>query len=111
MSSTVTVLVQVDVLPAWSVTVKVMVLPVPSRFNPLPAGGTCITDAMLLQLSVAVSPEVRSVTSALQSFTVTPGGHCDMTGGVLSDMVMVEVQDAVFPEASPTVSVTVRDPI
>ena len=70
-----------------------------------------MTDAILLQLSVAVSPEVRSVTSALQSFTVTPGGHCDMTGGVLSDMVTVEVQEAVLPEASATVSVTVRCPM
>jgi hypothetical protein len=62
-STTVRVLVHVDVLPAASATVSVIVLaPKPTD---APARGDCVTVKLLLQLSEARTPAVKSGTSAM----------------------------------------------
>src|SRR5437762_2280953 len=108
------VVVQVEVFPAASCAVIVIVwAPVP--LNEVPASGLCVKviDAATVQLSVAAAAPVKLGTSAAQlasPFALCPGGHVVMLGGVVSFTVNVVVHVEVFPAASCAVIVTVVGP-
>ena len=110
-STTVTVAVQVVVLPAASATV--MVTTVAPRLAVLPAAGDCVVVSVELQLSTATTPAVRSGTRAVQlapALTVWSAAHVVMLGAVVSTTVTVAVQVVVLPDESVAVSVTTVAP-
>jgi len=106
-SFTVTVNVQVAVLPTASVAVDVTVV-VPTG-KKLPDAGV-LTTVTPGQLSLAVTLKVTTAPHWFGLFeTVILAGQV-MDGGCVSFIVMVNVQVAVFPTASVAVEVTVVVP-
>jgi hypothetical protein len=108
-STTVTVAVQVVVLPDESVAVSVTT--VAPRLAVLPAAGDCVTTTG--QASVVVTEPVRSGTKAVQlapAFRVWFEAQAVMAGAVVSTTVTVAVQVVVLPAASEAVRVTVLAP-
>jgi len=98
--------VQVDVLPAASVTVIVTV--VTPALNWLPGSGDCVF--VMAQLSVANTVELRSGNGTVQpmlTFVLKFGAHAPITGAVVSTALTVVLHVEVLPAASVTVKVTV----
>src|SRR5881394_2330326 len=109
------VVVQVEVLPAASCAVIVIVC-APAPLSEVPASGLWVNviEAGAVQLSVAAAAPVKLGTSAAQlasPFALCPGGHVVMLGGVVSFTVKVVVHVDVLPAASFAVIVTVVGPV
>ena len=111
-STTVWFTVQVAVFPLPSVAVSVIVV-VPKP-NVAPATGLCVIVGEAVQLSVAVTPPVKSGADAWQDpLAVMLAGveaQAVITGSVSSTTVWLTVQVAVFPAPSVAVSVIVVVP-
>ena len=108
-STTVTVKVQLAVLPLSSVAVQVtVVVPMPRM---LPEAGTATTATTLSQSSVAVGRS-KVATAWQRSFAakVRLEGQV-ITGSVVSSTVTVKLQVLELPAASVAVAVTVVVPI
>ena len=106
-STTVKVVVQVELLPAASVTVIVTV--VTPRLAVLPASGNCVIVKDGLQLSEALTPPVKSGNGAAHpapASTVCAGAQAVIAGAVVSLTVNEAVQVVVLPAASATVITT-----
>jgi len=106
-STTVKVVVQVELLPAASVTVIVTV--VTPRLAVLPASGTCVIVKDGLQLSEALTPPVKSGNGAAHpapASTVCAGAQAVIAGAVVSLTVKVTVCVVELPLPSATVMTT-----
>ncbi len=109
-STTVTVAVHVELLPAASVAV--IVTTVGPNAATVPAAGDCVS-VTALQLSFADTPPVRSGIVEAQfalASKVWLAAQVVMNGAVVSATVKVAVQDVELPEASDTVMVTIVAP-
>jgi hypothetical protein len=103
-SSTVTVKVQVAVLPLESVAVQVTVVTPP--VNRLPEAGTQVMSTTVPHTSLATgSSKVTAVPPDSHSMPVMSSGQV-MSGGVVSSTVMEKVHELVLPLASVAVHVT-----
>jgi hypothetical protein len=106
-STTVKVVVQVELLPAASVTVIVTV--VTPRLAALPASGDCVTVKDGLQLSLASTPPVKSGSGAAQpapASTVCAAAQAVIAGAVVSLTVKVTVCVVELPLPSAAVMTT-----
>jgi len=113
-STTVSVALHVELLPAASVTVMVIVeSPIAAV---APATGDCVNCSAFatVQLSLATTPAVKSGTSAVQLLvaeSVWFAAQLVMLGTVVSLTVKVAVQVTVLLASSVAVSVTVVTPV
>ena len=106
-SATVRLVEHCAVLPAASATVMVTV--VEPRFAVEPANGDCVIVSDELQLSVAITPAVRSGITEAQlaaASSVWFAAHVAMAGAVVSLTVNEAVHVVVLPAASATVITT-----
>ena len=101
MSLTVTVALQVDVLPQSSVALQVRVLTVGQL--PVDVVLTTVTSTLWSQASLAVA--LPKVTTAGQSMVVLAGHVID--GAVISRTVMVALQVDVLPQSSVALQIRV----
>jgi len=110
-STALTVALQVEVLPAASVTVKVTVwLP---RASEAPAAGDCVIVGEAVQLSETERLLRKSGRIAAQpaaTSTLVVGTQAAIVGAVVSSTVMVAVQVELLPAASVAVKVTTVAP-
>jgi hypothetical protein len=106
-STTVIVALQVELLPAASVTVIVTV--VTPRLATLPASGDCVIVKDGLQLSLASTPPVKSGSGAAQpapASTVCAAAQAVIAGAVVSLTVKVTVCVVELPLPSAAVMTT-----
>ena len=109
-SLTVRVAVQVELLPAASVAVRVIVFA--PRTAAEPAAGDCVTVTVPGQLSVAVVPATKSGTTAahVESTEMVWSAAQVIDGPLVSLTVIVTEHWAVLPAASVAVRVTTLAP-
>jgi hypothetical protein len=108
LSTTVTVVLQVAVLPEASVTVNTTVL------APLFVQSKLDLDALNEKVQLSDEPLLISavvIDAVPEAFKYTVAGLQSATGAMLSTTVTVVLQVAVLPEASVTVNITVLAPL